>query len=289
MTPEQIISNLDTKGYVVIPNVLSEDEVRHSLDLFHNWKDSIPNLEKMHNKVDPHGIFKFHQAGHQPHAWNIRTTPKIIDIYKTIWNTDELSVSFDGCCWIPKNLKKKDNIWTHTDQAPNSKGLKCYQGFVALTSNKERTLVVYKGSHKLHEKYFEDRGIKSSKNWQLIEHDYLKSIEDKRRCLNVPAGSLVLWDSRVFHQNRYGKPMSEERIVQYVCYLPKNNKGNTESQKKKKLKYLNELRTTSHWPYPIRVNSLQPPTYGDKSILIDYNSLPKPDLENMMEDIMKLI
>ena len=35
----------------------------------------------------------------------------------------------------------------------------------------------------------------------------------KKVVLNIPAGSLVLWDSRTFHQNQYGKPNSEERIV----------------------------------------------------------------------------
>lgn len=284
-----IKQKLKENGYVVIPNMLSEDEVKHALGLFYAWQKTIPGLESLHNKVDPHGIYKHHQVGHQQYAWYIRTRPKIINFYKKLWDTDELSVSFDGSCYLSKECKKKDNLWTHTDQAPNSIGLMCYQGFVALTSNKDRTLVVYKGSHLLHEKYFKEKGIESSKNWQLIDKDYLETIKDTKRYLFVPSGSLVLWDSRTFHQNRYGAPACEERIVQYICYLPKNNKKNTESVRDKKLKYFKELRTTSHWPYPVRVNSLQPNNYGDKSLLIDYDTLPVPDLENMMGDIMKLI
>ena len=99
---------------------------------------------------------------------------------KKIWNTDKLVVSFDGSCYISKDCNKQDNIWTHTDQAPNSKGLQCYQGFVALTSNRERTLVVYEESHLLHEQYFKERNITISKNWQLISEEYLETISTKK-------------------------------------------------------------------------------------------------------------
>lgn len=283
------IKQLQTKGYCVIPNVLSETQINHAKDLFYKWQKTIPNHDKIHNQIDPHGIYKYHNAGHQEHAWYIRTNPKVIEIFQNIWKTDDLVVSFDGSCYISKDCQKQDNIWTHTDQAPNSNGLQCYQGFVALTSNQERTLVVYEESHLLHEQYFNDRNIKSSKKWQLIDKQYLESISTKKKALEVPAGALVLWDSRTFHQNRYGRPGSEERIVQYVCYLPKVNKKNNKSLQEKRLKYFNELRTTSHWPYPINVNGLQPQTYGNKEREIDYSKLTKPNLEPYMDTIMKLI
>jgi len=284
-----IIQELQTKGYCVIPNVLSNREVEDAKDLFYKWQKTIPNHDKIHNQIDPHGIYKFHNVGHQEHAWAIRTNPKVVDVFKKIWNTDKLVVSFDGSCYISKDCNKQDNIWTHTDQAPNSKGLQCYQGFVALTSNRERTLVVYEESHLLHEQYFKERNITSSKNWQLISKEYLETISTKKKALEVPAGALVLWDSRTFHQNRYGLPGSEERIVQYVCYLPKVNKKNSKSQQTKRLKYFNTLRTTSHWPYPIRVNSLQPQTYGNRDKEIDYSKLTKPNLERYIDKIIELI
>ena len=284
-----IQAELATKGYCVIPSVLSEDEITEAKRLFYNWQTTIPNHDKVHNAIDPHGIYKYHQTGHQEHAWFIRTRPQIIDLYKKLWDCDEVVVSFDGSCYLSKDLNKKDVVWTHTDQAPNSKGLKCYQGFVALTSNKERTLVVYEGSHNYHEKYFEEKEIKSSKNWQLIDHDTLRVMSTKKRALEVPAGALVLWDSRTFHQNQYGAPNSEERIVQYICYLPKENNKNTKSQRTKRLKYFEELRTTSHWPYSIKVNGLQPQTYGDRTREIDYNQLRKPDLDRFLPTIKTLI
>jgi hypothetical protein len=276
----EIKKNLSENGYCVVPNVLNSEEITEATRLFRQWQTNTPTLEHFHNTVDPHGIYKHHEAGHQEFAWYIRTNPKIIEIYKQLWNTDELVVSFDGSCYIPKNCVKKDKIWTHTDQSPANVGFKCLQGFVSLTSNVERTLMVYDKSHLNHESYFKEYPSSSpSSNWQLIDHTHLSTIQENKKILNVPAGSLVLWDSRTFHQNRFGVPSSEERIVQYICYLPKNHKNNTLSQQKKRKEYFNKRRMTSHWPYPIHVNSLQARTFGDDSKLIDYSVLQVPDLD----------
>ena len=269
--------------------------------------------------------------GHTRHAWFIRTRPQVQAVFKHLWKTDDLVVSFDGSCYISKDNAVKDKIWTHTDQSAKSSELKCYQGYVALTDNKERTFRVYEGTHNIHEAYFKERfapltkmtteiktnlmteidGIiqdkdkietlkeekkvvdkaikKFSGNWQLIDHDVLEELEERKRALDVKAGSLVLWDSRTFHQNQYGKPKSEERMVQYVCYLPKKHPLNSKSMKKKRLKYFQEQRTTSHWPYPIKVNGLQTRTYGDDSLAIDYDSVQMNNLSEFEEEIMKII
>ena len=289
MNFDEIESNLLQKGYVIIPQILSPQEIQDAKTMFFQWKDSIPNHDHIHYKTDPHGIYKTLEAGHQRHAWFIRTRPKVQDVFKKLWQTEELIVSFDGNCYIPKALQKKDNIWTHTDQAPAHKEFKCYQGLVSLTDNQERTLVAYEGSHLLHQPYFEDRGISHKNNWNLIDPEYLEEIQDRKRVLNIPAGSLVLWDSRTFHQNQYGKPGSEERLVQYVCYFPKNHSNNTEAMKRKRKKYFDTRRTTSHWPAPISVNGLQPRTYGDSTLKIDYSILAEPNLEDLMPEIEKLL
>lgn len=290
MNNNEIIKNLRELGYCIVPNVINNDEIDEAKKLFFEWKNKIPNIDKIHDTIDPHGIFKFHQIGHQKHAWYLRTRQNIINIFKSIWNTDNLVVSFDGCCYINKNLNKKDTIWTHTDQASNNSDLQCYQSFISLSDNEERTLIVYERSHLYHKEYFKNKK-KSSKRWNLIDHDVLEKLKDTKKILKVNKGSLVIWDSRTFHQNQYGKPNSEERLVQYICYLPKDNKLNTKNEQTKRIKYFNEKRTTSHWPYKIKVNSLQPQTYGDDSRLIDYDNLPKIDLENepYFDDIKKLL
>ena len=286
---EQHKKELLEKGYTIIPNVLNNEEITKATELFFKWKNTIKNIDKFNKTSNPHNIFKFHEVGHQEFAWFIRTRPQIINIFKKIWSTDDLVTSFDGCCYMPKSVNKKDKIWTHTDQASNNSKLTCYQSYVSLTNNSERSIIVYEYSHLYHEKYFKDRNLNNSKNWCLIDHDYLDKIKDNKKVLSVKAGDLVIWDSRTFHQNQYGKPDSEERLVQYVCYLPKNNPKNSKAMQKKREKYFLERRTTSHWPYPINVNGLQPQTYGDESKLIDYSNLTRPNLDDYIAIIKTLI
>ena len=279
-----MLSSLQEKGYCVIPNVLTSSEITQCKESFAHWQSTI------HNHNNMHGIYKYHRSGHTWHSWFIRTRPSIQEVFKTIYECDDLIVSFDGCCYISKNSNKKDTCWTHTDQAPNTKGFQCYQGLVSLTDNKERTLVVYEGTHKMHESYFRDKGIVSDNNWQLIDKNDVSSLASCKKVLHIPAGALVLWDSRLFHQNQYGTPLSEERMVQYVCYFPKKHPKNTDAMKHKRLKYFQERRTTTHWPCPIHVVPLQPNTYGDKNKLIDYTQLPLQSLQNLdHKEIMKLI
>ena len=289
LTPGQK-QHLADKGYVVVPNVLSNDEVEIALGMFKGWQATIPNHHTIHRKCDPHGIYKHHQAGHQEHAWYIRTRPKVKQVFSEIWDTKELVVSFDGSCWIPKDFKGKDNFWCHSDQAPKDKGLTCYQGVIGLTDNKQRTLVVWEGTHTIHYEYFKKLGReKQSGAWQRIPNEDEEKLKPLRRVLHIPAGAIAIWDSRTFHQNQYGPLNCEERYAQYVCMLPKNNIKNSPTIQAKRLKYFKEKRTTSHWPYPLKVNGLQPRTWGDKSLRINYDELREPNLEPYMETIKTLI
>jgi ectoine hydroxylase-related dioxygenase (phytanoyl-CoA dioxygenase family) len=285
---EAVKMAMATNGYAIIENALSPAQVATAKQYFTEWLSANPQLKEKHRKIDPHGIFKFGEVGHQRHAWYLKTLEEVQAPFRALWGTDELTTGFDGSCWIPSDYSGKDKIWTHTDQAPDTKGLVCIQGFVALTSNVERTLVVYEGSHLLHESYMKEKNITGKKNWELIEHTYLARIADRKKVLKISAGSIVLWDSRTFHQNQYGK-VGEERIVQYVCFLPKAHKSNSKSQQEKRIKYYNDRRTTSHWPYPLKVNGLQPRTYGDQTLLIDYSQLNSPDLTELDVKIRRLL
>ena len=64
------IQELQEKGYTVVPNVLSKDEVEEALSLFKAWQKTIPNHDTIHRKCDPHGIYKHHEAGHQEHLFS---------------------------------------------------------------------------------------------------------------------------------------------------------------------------------------------------------------------------
>ena len=283
-----MLFDLQTKGFTVIPGVLTPSEITTAKKLFYEWVDQIPGIKDFHPNANPHGIFRYHQVGHQPHAWFIRTRPGVQRPFQDYYQSKDLIVSYDGCSWFNQDFENKhDSCWTHSDQAPKLTGFECLQGFVSLTDNQHSSLVVYEGSHLLHSKYFQ--GNNSGQNWQLIDPQFLKTIQDRKRVLQVSAGDLVLWDSRTFHQNQYGYPKCEERLVQYVCYFPRNHYKNTLEVQKQRKKYFQELRTTSHWPCPMRANSLQPSGNDNQNFRIDYTLLPKPQLNQYSSDIMKLI
>mgnify|MGYP003977968629 CR=1 FL=1 len=284
------LESLKKDGYVIIPDILLDNEIKYCKELFYGWYNSIENIDKLHKTINPHNIFKYHQVGHQRFAWYIRTKPSVSKVFSDIWETDNLVVSFDGACYMkPGANNYSEGCWTHTDQAPCDPNFKCVQGFVSLTDNVNSSLMIYKESHLKFEKYFKDRNMEANKkNWNMIEPEYLETIKDDKIILEVPKGSLVLWDSRCFHQN-ICLDDNEERIVQYVSMLPKNHKTNTVKMHEKRVKYFNELRTTSHWCYPIRVNPLQPRTYGDDSLKIDYSKLNPPDLDDLIDNIKRLL
>jgi ectoine hydroxylase-related dioxygenase (phytanoyl-CoA dioxygenase family) len=233
-----MLKELEEKGYTVV-KVFSEEKVQTASKLFYDWLNEPIQTE--------YGIIK---EGHQKHSWFIKTDPDVQAVFKKLWNTDDLVTGFDGCCWIPKDFNAVETCWTHTDQAASKRGLHCFQGFVSLTANTDRSLVVYEGSHLLHESYMKERGLTGSRNWRLIDPEYLKDL--KRVVVKVDAGDMVLWDSRTFHQSQYGK--NEERLVQYVSFLPRFHPGNTPGQQRQRLKYFKNRRTTTHWPYPLCVN-----------------------------------
>lgn len=216
------------------------------------------------------GVIQHYRVGHTAFAWWCRTRPKIREIFEALWRTTDLVVSFDGANFLPENLKRRNTDWWHVDQAPRDKFFQCVQSFVAFTENSEATFMVVPGSHLEFAARFE--GDNSTKRWVKVPGPH----EGVR--VKVKPGDLVLWDSRCVHQNSYG---NEKRLVQYLCYLPRS--GATIAQLRKRLKVYQEKRTTSHWPYPVTQNSVQPQVFGDRSKLIRYEALVETDRDLLVE------
>lgn len=274
------MDELQEKGYVVLPSILTQEKVEKAKTLFFEWLKSVPQYESYHKRDSFHGIMKYGEIGHQKHTWFIKTCPEVQKVFKELWATDELVTGFDGTCWIPPEMTHPDTHWTHTDQAASAKGLHCIQGLVSLTSNVERTFVVYEKSHILHEHYMNLKGFTGKRNWRIIDKEYLKEIECCRKVVKVNAGDMILWDSRTFHQSQYGN-LPEERLVQYVCFLPKNHRSNNPLIKKKRKHYFERRITTSHWPYPLQVNAYYPPN--------EVLDIPRTDISEYEEEIQKII
>lgn len=271
---EPYMIDLKIKGYCIIKNVIEANIIKN---------DILDWISKVKVPYATHGVIKHYQVGHQPFQWYTRCQESVQNPFKKIYNTNELVVSFDGIGYVPAGIVRRDNFWMHTDQAPNNSNFISVQGLVALTSNSINTFKCIPGSHLYHKKYFENKTVdknKLGKNWFKLDSpkDYSLHTEQiyKEEIVALEKGNMLLWDSRLFHQNQQGG--DEERLVQYVTYRPKS--GRSDTQKKKREKYFKEKRTTSHWAYPVTVNSNQPQTFGDTSKLINYDILPKINLED---------
>jgi hypothetical protein len=304
-SPEWIRHELKTNGYVLIPDVLTLAEVAEYKEDFFNLLKKNPELHEKHSKIGVHGIFKYGPFAQSLMRSKILTHEKVIGVFEALYGTRDLVASQDGCAYIPADEKANPkSVWTHVDQAPSyyepvedeaamtkskeyENGKKCVQGFVALTENKSRTFRVYPGSHLLTRKWFLRTGKTGTKNWHKLEREELEGKTYKD--LHVPAGAAVLWDSRSWHQNT-NLEMGEERLVTYVCMLPRENPLNSSKQAEKRLKYFEEGRITSHWPYTVHVNGEQPQTYGDNTKLIDYEKVVYDELpEELKEKYLALL
>ena len=74
-----------------------------------------------------------------------------------------------------------------------------------------------------------------------------------------------------------------------MTYYLQRPGSHTESNKKKRVKYFEEGRTTSHWACPVKVNGKQPQTYGNDRRVINYDLLKKPDLSYLKNEISKIL
>jgi hypothetical protein len=136
---ETNIKELEENGYTIIHNVYNNEEIAEYKKEFFNWYKNTSNVEVLHPIIHGNGIFKYFEIGHQRFNWLARTNPKVINIFKQLWNSDELVTSFDGCCYYPSDYKGEEKYWTHTDQSSHKKGRHCLQSFLSLTNNSERT------------------------------------------------------------------------------------------------------------------------------------------------------
>lgn len=292
--------SLKHNGFAVINNVLDQTEVKTGQELFHKWYKSDEQIARLHPKLSTRGIFKHFGIGGSTFLWFTRTQDNVASVYRAahgLSDNERMITSLDGACYIPREWKNKDAFpsrsFVHTDQKPADDSF-CVQGYVAYTDNPSngRTTIFYRGSHKLFNDYyaeFKDQAAKK-KQWNKIDIPFLQrpEIEWRRLSVTVPAGSMCVWDSKTFHSTKYGS-IHHERLVAYVCMLPKAL--DTDKMSKKRKKYASIGRTTSHWPIPIGVNGEHPHprVYKKDDVRLDYDNLPLPGFNKFAKKARMLL
>ena len=265
------MNKLDELGYIVLPNILTNDEcinyrtqIWDELNYVSNNKFDYKNEETWNEfenfKPEYSMLLHNYSLGHMQPIWDIRQHPNVYNVFENIWSTpvNDLLVSFDGLSILlpPEKTNKGwiSNEWYHTDQSSKKIGKHCIQGMITLydINKDDATLSVLEKSHLYHQSFFEDINIINKSDWYLLknnEKDYFleKGCNKKSICADI--GSMILWDSRTFHQGNgvnINRLKENFRMVIYISMMPRTTINNPKLLKLKQ-KAFNNLRISSHW------------------------------------------
>lgn len=226
---------------------------------------------------------------HAGYIWNLRTHPKVVNVFEIIWSSKKLITSFDGISFhLPGEMSGKKHFcedekpWYHVDQSPFRNTFDCVQGFVTSKDVNEHdaTLSVIVGSHKHYSEYFDneinkmifERASKETIDKKMkVEFQKINDISYflKRGCYEhkiiCPAGSLVLWDSRTVH---FGTQPSNKRTklnfrsIVYISMSPiekiSEYKFSSKIFTKRSYEYFTEQKTTGHNAFLRRLSRSKP-------------------------------
>ncbi len=170
-----------------------------------------------------HGIFK-NYIGHEEFIWDTRE--KCFDIFKEIWQTEDLLCSFDGACFLPYKKRNSNKSWLHIDQSryvgnPNG-GIQCVQGLVNLRDNgpNDGGLLLLEGSQNYYNGYMNRHpleGFNAHFNIDLTDPE-ISTCRPIKIC--APKGHILLWDGKMVHCNVPPKNENGLRMCIYVSMQP---------------------------------------------------------------------
>lgn len=277
----EYLDYLEKEGYVVIGNILPQDIQNDLIDKFWDaWTYVSPNFDK--NNIDTwniqnspmmfaKGIAAFSGLSHSDFMWKLRIRPEIKEIFKTIHNTDELVVSFDGFSVFFDKKQKNSKPWWHIDQHPDNP-LYCVQGAYNFKEVKEDSagFILVPKSHKYMNVPRTAKG-----DWIMMDNDPIVNNGIK---LLIPENSFVLWNSRLIHANT-GMTCSEkrfDRLTYYITYLPKSSRS--EIILHQRIQAYKNGDTTSHWANKCEVKKY-PWGFGPQYEHKNFNKIiPEPDI-----------
>lgn len=238
-------------------------------------------------------LIQTYGIGHLQWVWDVRQDPNVAAVFSEICETpcEDLLVSFDAISFnmppevVSKGWFSSSNSYSiHTDQRGAIIGRDCVQGFINLypINPGDATLMVFEKSHNLHASFFTDTDSPTYPDYfpLLPEHyEYFLSRGCQEHRVLADEGSLVLWDSRVFHQGANALRERSEpnfRLVTYVCMTPRSRA--TQLELDMKIKALETGKNTAHIPHRV----LEFPFYPySKKLLITPETIGKPVLTDL--------
>jgi hypothetical protein len=233
----QAAKDLEEKGYAVVRGVLSDAECTESLSDMWDCLEKATD-QKIHREANfsemkatellphQHGILLSYRVNHATPCRRIRRHPRVMQVYATLYGTDQLTASMDRVNFkVPGKRYRSMKPWPHVDQDPRLVGRVTIQGLLTLTDASDQEDPgnrLYEGSHLIFEEFFAQRRGAGRKidNWCTLDQG-----EEARLLQQCPLvkpllqpGDLLLWDSRTVHSPSDGTNFEKGRFVVYVCY-----------------------------------------------------------------------
>ncbi|XP_076472564.1 uncharacterized protein LOC143301971 [Babylonia areolata] len=265
---EKIMQELEDQGYCVIPDILTSRECDARVKEFRDWLGKFPDGDW---PVQEESLIMRYRVGHLEPTWKVRLAAK--KIFETVWQTSKLLASFDAVAISPPPETTTTSTttspaafatpgysWLHIDQSAPRMGLHCYQGAVYLeeASSADYCFRILSGSHRHLEEFYAafPEAAESSvqrEDFCLLEGAHVAWYH-QRGCrltkVPVPKGGIVLWDSRLVHDNcrpERGRPNPDRwRFVVFVCMAPARWSRSHDLERKRHAYH--HLRMTTHWP-----------------------------------------
>ncbi|GAA6042635.1 hypothetical protein JCM8097_008256 [Rhodosporidiobolus ruineniae] len=239
-------------GYAVVPDVITKEKAKGYISDWHSWLERYP----LGYDRDDRSTWT---ADHLPSNFN---EPKVLEAFQAVWKTERLIVSFDSPnISHPVSSHGRTDIdplpaWPHIDADPSAWEFELAQGFLNYeeSGDDDGGLVLLSNSQYLHERFIAERGIveaqrEGRKEWYTYTPENVAWFQQNGAELikvNVPAGALVLWDSRTVHWTR--SPTGERtRVIQYLCYEPSSRLS--PEQRTRKADLFHRRLTTTHTPH----------------------------------------
>mmetsp|Transcript_32338 Transcript_32338/g.53507 ORF Transcript_32338/g.53507 Transcript_32338/m.53507 type:complete len:396 (+) Transcript_32338:119-1306(+) len=231
----ELRQTLAQQGVAVVTGILTSKELEGFEML---WQDE-RQQEPPHPLGSPDPIRW--QSSHGEFMWRARLHPRVRASFASAFNVEEssLTASADVLFWADKCTPTAEfnKEWLHVDQN-HLTGLThlCYQGalYVWPADASSSTTVVWPGSHLefynqlLHDPYTQERAtLTDSLSIRYGHFVAVNSMSDQSlkraaiggaRRVPVPAGALLLWDSRTVHQGWQGGP----RLAATICWEPRS-------------------------------------------------------------------
>jgi len=253
-------------------------------------------------------MLQYFGFGMIPSAWRLREAAA--PIFARIWDVqpNQLISSIDALSYhiAPENFNPvrghfKGHTWWHTDQSLLIQEGKCVQGLYNLEEcgPNDGCLSVLEKSNQFHgellEQFHTGEDLKKFKdNWYLIndeEKEFLRTRGCQWRLVCPPKGCFVVWDSRTIHMGtepRLPRTIPRDRLVYYICMLPRMAKtfmgyscsGIKQKDIEKKVNAFSQQRTTTHWPYPVKLFPKKP-RFFSQEITLNPGLIPKMRMEDM--------